>query len=1190
MSQIRVNIDGREIVTHKGKTILEVAKENNIDIPTLCQDDKLKNYGSCGICVVEVEGNGKLIRSCSTNISEGMIVKTDTRRIRESRKTTLELLLSDHEGDCKAPCTLGCPDHVDIQGYVGLIANKQYDEALKLIKEDLPLPASIGRVCPHPCQSACRRGIIDESINIAWLKQYVADLDLDKANPYMPEMKAPNGKHIAIIGGGPSGLTAAFFLRKEGYDVTIYEAMPEFGGMLKYGIPLYRLPKEVLLSEVKLIEKMGVTLKPNIKIGEDVTLDYLRNAFDSVYVAVGAWKSSMLRCSGADLHGVHGGIDFLNKFAVNEPIKVGRRIAVIGGGNTAMDACRTAIRLGAEEVFGIYRRTKADMPAVDVEIHEAEEEGVNFKFLLNPTEVIGDENGNVKAIRLQKMVQTEPDASGRRKVVAVEGEDEILEVDSVIISIGQQLKNDGLEQLELNDWGSIKADETTFETNLEGVFAGGDCTNNGADIAIRAIAEGKNAARVMMSYLDGNLTPVVEPYVVKKENVTEADFPFILKAPHTYMGHEDPELRKTNFEEIVHGYTEENANVESMRCLECGCHDSFECDLFARANEYDVKPARFEGDKHQLDLIEDHPFILRDPNKCILCGMCVRICDEVMDNTALGLVNRGFDTVVLPALEKRLKDTDCISCGQCITVCPTGALQEKIHIAKPVPVTPVSTETVCSNCSVGCNVVIESKGSLLLRSLPSNKLDLGEALLCAKGRFGFNDFDKDNRLRMPLVRKNGQLVEVSYKEALLYVARRSQSLHLLYGRNSVAISVSDRLTNEEIYLAKEFGNKTLETGKIFTFNSRSEGIKDVLGYDASANSINELLTTETVLLVGSNIVEDHTIAGIKIKKAVNKGASLLNVNNVASKADDWAKATIIKKDLSDTLKEMAKYVVDTCAAPSDANGYEEFKASLNDVVVPEEVKALMSVYVESKKSMLVFDQNRLNDEAAILLANIAVISGHIGAPRDGIIQLKPNVNSQGLVDMGISTDAKSFTDEIASGDIKGLLIFGEDVKTDDIKDLEFLMVMDTHLTETAKMADVVIPAATLFESNGTITSMDKRIQRVNKAVDTGLEHSNFEVIVEIMNTFTSNCNITSEEEILELINKNIDNYHGAMDLDSNDEYWPVGGNRVLYTDGYNTEDGNANIRVVFNPNMSETANTNILRKQFQEFVAKEKSC
>ena len=255
MTMLNINIDGKELKGYAGQTILEIARENGIEIPTLCHDERLETYGACGICVVEVEGNNRLVRSCATEISPGMVVITNSERVQASRKVTLELLLSDHIGDCRPPCVKACPAQTDCQGYVGLIANGEYQEALKLIKEQIPLPASIGLVCPHPCEEACRRQLVEEPIAIAALKTFAAEQDIYTDNPYIPVPGVPSGKRAAIIGGGPAGLTAAYFLALEGHEVVIYEAMPQAGGMLRYGIPQYRLPKEILDQESGLLKR-----------------------------------------------------------------------------------------------------------------------------------------------------------------------------------------------------------------------------------------------------------------------------------------------------------------------------------------------------------------------------------------------------------------------------------------------------------------------------------------------------------------------------------------------------------------------------------------------------------------------------------------------------------------------------------------------------------------------------------------------------------------------------------------------------------------------------------------------------------------------------------------------------------------------------------------------------------------------
>ncbi len=1160
MSRIRVNIDGKEILAHRGYTILEVARENNIDIPTLCQDDKLENFGSCGMCVVEVEGSPRLFRACSTQIQDGMIVRTYSDRIRESRKTTLELLLTNHRGDCKAPCTIGCPSHVDVQGYVGLIANGATEEALKLIKEELPLPASIGRVCPHPCQTACRRGIVDDSVNIAWLKRYAADMDLNKKYPYIPEIAPATGKRVAVIGGGPSGLSSAYYLRKMGHDVVVYEAMPEFGGMLKYGIPLYRLPKDVLLSEINIIKQMGVKLLPNIRIGADITLEHIREQFDAVYVAIGAWKSSMLRVPGVDLKRVYGGIEFLNKFAVNKPIRVGERIAVIGGGNTAMDACRTAIRLGAKEVYAIYRRTKNDMPAVDVEIEEAEEEGVDFRFLRNPVEISDDGEGNVSKIVLQKMEVISTDASGRSKVKALEGEFETIEVDSVIMSIGQQIAIEGFEDILVNSWGNIDSEETTYRTNLQGVFAGGDCTNNGASIAIEAIADGKNAARIIDAYLDGEYAEYREPYIVKQTDITPADYAHVEKAQAVHMKHESPELRKKNFDEVVYGYSAEEAKCEASRCLECGCGDVHECDLYKQANDYAVEPERIVHIQPTYCKDYSHPFIMKDENKCILCGMCVRICEEVMDNSALGLVGRGFETSVKPAFGEKLMETDCVSCGQCIGVCPTGALQEKLPIEKAVPLQAELTETVCSHCNVGCRIELESKGNMLLRALPVQSDETSEGLLCAKGKFGFDVVEKGTRLHSPMIRKDGKLVEVSYDEAFQFIARRAQSLNLLYGRNSIGVAVSDRYTNEDIYMLKSFANVKLDTTHVYSANAVESGLERVLGVNASTNLLSEIHHTPFVLSIGSQMMEDHTIAGLKVRKCLKNGGTLHAISLADSKIDEWAEENIrtSKEDLNEVLKGVAKYIIalDSNIPANAIEGFESFKTYVADAQITDEITKIAHAYLHAPKAMIIFDESEVDTRNQALIAAIAVLTGHIGSPRNGIVALKANANAQGLADLGVKPDAGRIAAGIAEGRLKGLLVVGENVDPEVLKGLEFVMVQDTHLTEAAKAADVVLPATILSESEGTVTSLDRRIQKVNKAVEPVTGYQNWEMFQNLMNIFDGHSTYETAAQIFESIEKNIPDYLGFA-KSTCAAYWPVCGSRVLLQDGFETESGKA---------------------------------
>ena len=679
---LNLTINGKAIQVEEGTTILQAARDNGIYIPTLCYDEAVKVYGACGLCVVEAEGMPKLLRSCSAKCSEGMIINTESERVVHSRKIAMELLMSAHDGDCIAPCQLNCPARTDCQGYVGLIANGEYDSAIKLIKNKISLPASIGRVCPHPCESACRRKNVDEAISIAQLKAFAADVDLN-GEKYIPEKSAPTGKRIAIIGGGPAGLTAAYKLAIMGHEVAIYDMMEKMGGMLRYGIPQYRLPKEILDKEISIIEGLGVKMNNGFKLGREISIEGLKSVYDAVIVAVGAWQSSSMRTPGEELDGVYGGIDFLRSVILGEPVEIGESVAICGGGNTAMDACRTAVRLGAKNVYVVYRRTRNEMPAEKIEIDEAEEEGVQYKFLTNPISFNG-ENGKVKSITLQVMELGEPDESGRRSPVPVEGKTEEIKVDSVIMAIGQKLVKEDVAELELTDRGNIKADIDTFETNIDGVFAIGDATNRGASIAIEAIGEANRCSVAVDAYLKGEEIDTRVPYISRRDEEM-IDYSSKEKCERKRPKVLNAEYRRHNFDEVCLGYTEEEAQAEASRCLECGCKEYFKCKLLNVAQRYDINPARFKGEMPQKYTANSNEFIERNSAKCILCGLCVRSCKEVMNISAIGLMGRGFKTEVAPAFNLPLDQTKCTNCGLCVQLCPTGALTEKSALKKQVP-------------------------------------------------------------------------------------------------------------------------------------------------------------------------------------------------------------------------------------------------------------------------------------------------------------------------------------------------------------------------------------------------------------------------------------------------------------------------------------------------------------------------
>ena len=1103
MNKFRLNIDGKEVFGLPGQTILEVARENDVFIPTLCYDERTKIYGSCGLCVVEIEGMPKMVKACATEISPNMIIKTNTKRVIESRKTNLELLLSNHVGDCRPPCVLACPAGTDCQGYVGLIANGEYDAAIELIKDKIPLPAAIGRVCPHPCEEKCRRQLIEEPVSIAWLKRYAADKDLESENPFIPEIAEETGKSVAIIGGGPMGLSAAYFLRQMGHSVTIIESMPKLGGMLRYGIPEYRLPKAVLDEEIALIESMGVKMIPNTKVGVDIPFETIKADYDAVLLGIGAWVSTGVRCKGEDSEGVIGGIDFLRKVVRNEEIKLGENVAIVGGGNTAMDACRTAVRLGAKKVYNIYRRTKNEMPADMVEIVEAEEEGVIFKNLTNPIEVIADENGKVKQVVLQIMELGEPDASGRRRPVPVEGKTETIDIDTMILAIGQAVDTSKFEGMDKTRKNAIAYDKDTFMTSMPGVFAGGDCGNDKISIAVEAIADAKKVSDSIDAYLNGEVLKYEKPFVVERFDITEKTFEDRERMCRPVMDQLEAEERKDNFTEVVFGYDENQAVKEASRCLECGCHDYFECKLIDYANKYDVHPERLAGDKNVIEFEDDHPFIVRDPNKCILCGLCVRVCDEVMGVGALGLVDRGFDTVVKPSLEKPLAESGCMSCGQCVSVCPTGALQERQSVVKEVPLDTDVTDTTCSFCSVGCSLHLETYGDMLIKSNPDKNGPVNQGLLCGKGKWGFDCASLEGKLIKPLIKGEDGFREADYHEALVLTAKKAESIAAKYGKDAVAVAISDRFTNEEAYVMKKLADTM--GARTLCFNNVESGVEKVLGLDASPNTIDELLSTNVIVAFGF-VMENNPVIQLKLKQAAENGAKVYVINPedfTVNNFDFATKVVYVENDVK-AVKEMAKALIEI-GKVSSVDNFEEFKASLDGVCVSDEIKEVAGAYANAKKAMVVFQQNVVSVEAATMIANIALLSGHIGAPRDGILQIKAKNNSQGLIDMGIKAGVE------AMDGVKALLCFGENPMVN-LSNLEFLMVLDTHMTETCDIADVIFPGTGYASVNGTFTNTERRMQSVNAAIDENVL-SNFEVAAEIAHVYEVDFNYRDSADI-----------------------------------------------------------------------------
>ena len=492
-----------------------------------------------------------------------------------------------------APCKATCPAHISVQGYVALVAQGKPREALKLIKEENPLPAICGRVCHHPCESVCTRGDMDEPVAIDFIKRYVADLDLNSETRYVPEVKEKKEEKVTVIGSGPAGLSCAYYLAIKGYQTTVYEKLPVAGGMLALGIPEYRLPRDILQAEIQVIKDMGVEIRTGVEIGKDFTVEQLREEGNkAIFLAIGAHECKALGIEGEGLEGVYPGVDFLREVNLGRKINLGDRVAVIGGGNVAMDSVRTALRTGSKEAFVIYRRSFEEMPANEEEIEECKEEGIQIHTLANPTRIMG-EGGKVTSIECIKMTLGEPDDSGRRRPIPVEGSEFIIEVDAVIPAIGQESDWACLGPecaCTLSDWGTMNVDPLTLQTDDQDIFAGGDAVT-GPRTVIEAIEAGKQAAISIDRFIMGeDLKEDREHEWAPVQDVNTGGHDPI---PRAQMPRLEPEKRLDSFDEVQLGFSEEQAVAEAKRCLACGiCSECYQCveACLAEAVDHDMGP------------------------------------------------------------------------------------------------------------------------------------------------------------------------------------------------------------------------------------------------------------------------------------------------------------------------------------------------------------------------------------------------------------------------------------------------------------------------------------------------------------------------------------------------------------------------------------------------------------------------
>ena len=1189
--QLNIILNGKNIKGNPGETILQLAKRNGIEIPTLCNDPRLKPFSSCFVCVVEVAGMRGMQPSCSTKIQEGMKIETENEKVKKARKTALDLLLSNHYADCVAPCKQTCPAGVDVQGYISLIEKGLYSEAIGLIKEVNPLPAICGRVCVRPCEVACRRNHLDEgaAVGIDYLKRFAADKDLISEHRFIPKVEKTTGKKVAIIGAGPGGLSSAYFLQQKGHQCDIYEANSHPGGWLRYGIPEYRLPNDILDQEVAAVTELGANIFYNKKLGDNLSYKELQEKYDSVILTIGSQRGTLIGCEGDDAENVFSGIDFLRNMEVTGQRYdfSGKTVAVVGGGNTAMDCCRTSLRCGAEKVYVIYRRTEKEMPANPIEIHESKIEGVEYLFLTNPTKINKDKDGKLHSMTCIKMELGEPDASGRRRPVPVEGSEFEIELDYALAAIGQktevnflddinQFSKDG--QLVVNRWGDIDADKKTLQTGIKSVFAAGDGVTGPATI-IEAIAQAKTASRSCHQYLMG-LPIEAEPneFISKKDNFKELSNSDFAGRYQNQLREEMPVLEagdRVNFKEVELGYTSEKVALnETSRCLECGCNEYYTCDLKKYATQYDADQKHYEGDFHTHELDFSHPFIEIDNNKCILCARCVRICKEVVGANALGLVNRGFDTIVAPSMGKSLTETDCESCGLCISTCPTGAITENFKF-KPGPVKLDTVNSLCHFCSVGCEVEYHHKSEFIWKTTGKEGLVNKDGNIRRYPKFGYGIINDSKRLKQPLLKVDGVFEEISWQKAFEIIGDEIKGAD----PEENAFFAGARLSNEEMYIIQKLARVGAKTNNISSFHYIGQG-RWYSNNSLLNTPFEQIKDASKIYLLGSEVNMDNAVVSFMINNAreVKNTPVELITNKDLSALEHKVNKTVKIKSYYHFVKAVNYYLIEkglqnALYIKGHCTGFDEYKKKVlaenyddlikqSGICCKECLEDFAVNYNNEINAVVVFSEKEVSSNVSREIYNLALITGKLGKTANGLIPLKEKNNSQGLFDMGISSKngigyndlsnekfarklaKKWMIDELApvgekcmneklnEGLLKKFYIFGEDpvgCAIDKAKiqkwfaDAEFILVQDYFMTETAKMANLILPAVFPIETSGSYTNTQKNIQVFEKQFHGKVEFENYKQVAEIIKQFT-NCRMESvddiRKEIFELLTEN----------------------------------------------------------------------
>ncbi len=1099
---------------------------------------------ACQLCVVEANGN--VVLSCVTPVSEGMIVRTRTPRLQELRqKKMLEILARQPADVCldkkecelqraveyiglseipvhvsrslpllednpffvrdssfcilcnrclrvcdeirsngvieiAFPCYKACPAGIDIPRYIRLIARGRPSAALAVIRERVPFPAVLGRVCAAPCQKECRRGLdVDETLKIRILKRFAADNGDDSWKKQAKSLP-PTGKRVAVVGAGPAGLTCAYYLTKLGHTVTVFEALPEPGGMMRVGIPEYRLPRDILRDEIHEIEAAGVEIKLNTRVESVDSL--LEQGYGAIFLAVGAHMEMRLGVEGEDLPGVIGCVEFLRRFNLGERVEVGDKVGVIGGGNVAIDSARAALRLGASRVTIFYRRTRSEMPAESEEVEQALEEGVEIVFLVGPSRVFKAKRS--LKLELTRMELGEPDSSGRRRPVPIKGSQYATEIDTLIAAIGEQPDVPARFGIEVGRGNIVQVNEES-STSRRGVFAGGDC-QSGPALVINAIAAGRKAAQTIDRYLGGkgDITEYLVPpeeAVVWPENVNaEERLGRVSQLP--------PETRVKSLAEVEQGMDWETAVGEARRCLQC----------------------------HAIAPLEGRT--LREVG-CEFCGACVDSCPT---GALADLATRGI------AKPDRAVTTICPYCGVGCQL-KLEVKDEKVIASRPDPDGPANHGQACVKGRFGIAEFVHHPERLTSPLVRTNgelkEVSWDEALKLIAKRLPKYTPDEIGFIASAKCTNEENYVMQKFARAVLGTNNVDHCARLCHAPSVAGLVQSfgsGAMTNSI--------DETAGAACIFAIGTNTTVSHPVIGLliKRAAQNGARLIVANPMEIdlcrfadVWLRLRPGSDVALLMGMMRVIVDEGLLDSSFIEQRCQDFDP---FRESLSDFNLDFVEQVT---GVPSG------------------QIAEAARIYATSKPATILFytmgiTQHSHGTDNVLATANLAMLTGNVGKPSSGVNPLRGQNNVQGACDMGslpnvypgyqaVSDPAIREKFETAWGcslppslkekfgiawscslpsspgltlvemfdaahrkEIKAIYLVGENPALSDpdsnhvreaLARLDFLVAQDIFLSETARYAHVVLPAASFAEKDGTFTNTERRVQRIRKAIE-----------------------------------------------------------------------------------------------------------